>query len=896
MNKEGVVMFSKISLIVLMVCLVTVGLFHTSAAPAAPEDSIIVTLRSGDCNVVADGDGCDVFVLDGFGDVGEPGEPILPYDVRRIILPPNTITSSVKIEILGTETEELPGIYNVRPGWPITITDYDPIWSLEGEDKDIVDGKNMDVYDRDALYPEKPFTPIGTAKMRKWVLTEIRFYPIRYNPVTGEAVRIKKMDLKITYEEDRGNPVSDEILADCIVDDVIEKITENFDAARAWYEPSGPIAYSHSAQYNLVVLLTQEIKDGGAMNDWVAHKETMGHTVLLKPVEEIYAEYSEGDSADKVRKWLQDNYISLGIKYVMLLGSPYKKLYPFSPGEGWGYEKANGYPCDQYFADLDGSMLGKHSTWTKPLAPEVFASRGSTSASIISKMMTYEKPTNPDQSWRKKLWYLTYSGYARGFEGSTLVNAGMTDGSFTAWRDNKDACGIGLWHCHGKSDRAFKGNDGSGPVFFYSSDCSKLDNSRPIFHFAGCCNNGKNLCPTMFSKGAIATAGALTSSGGAQYMTWGYIKGLATGLTGAEAFRISYGSGNRDGWDYMFHFWADPSIKLEPGEPGEPCISITTPGKLPDGKVGEPYVAKLEAQSPYDEPPFTWALTEGELPPGFGMDSGTATIAGRPKAEGTYTFKISVYDSQSSFQKEFSLYIEPVELAVATESLLTGVAGEAYTDTLMAKGGTEPYTWTIDAGGLPAGLSLDGATGEVTGTPTADGAITFTAKVTDSTAGEATKQLTITILPEGSALPLQITVSGFLPDAVINKKYTATLTAVGGKSPYNWNITAGDLPTGLTLDGSTGGFTGIPTEIGIFSFTVQVQDQESGTDTKDCSIFVFTSSTGDNPSDEVETGGCNCSFSQGPPDPASVAGMLIPYMLLIGVIILTRRRRLRRRE
>jgi hypothetical protein len=638
--------------------------------------------------------------------------------------------------------------------------------------------------------------------------------------------------------------------------------------------------------------LTQEIKDGGAMNDWVAHKESMGHTVLLKPVEEIYAEYSEGDSADKVRKWLQDNYIGLGIKYVMLLGSPYKKLSPFSSGDGWGYEKANGYPCDQYFSDLDGNMLGKRSTWSNPLAPEVFASRGSTSASIISKMMTYEKPTNPDQSWRKKLWYLTYSGYARGFDGGALSSAGMTNGNFTAWRDNKDACGIGLWHCHGGSDKATR--EQGGDSFFRTSHCSGLDNSRPIFHFAGCCKNGQSLCPNMFSKGAIATAGALTSSGGAQYMTWGYIKGLAvSNLAGAEAFRISYGSGYRDGWDYMFHYWADPSIKMEPGESS---ISITTPGKLPDGKVGEPYVAKLEAQSPYDEPPFTWALTEGELPPGFGMDSGTATIAGRPKTEGTYTFKISVYDSQSSFQKEFMLYIEPVELAVATESMLTGVVGGEYTDTLMAKGGAEPYTWSIDAGDMPGGLSLDGATGEITGTPAADGAFTFTAKVTDGAAGEATKQLTITILPEGSALPLQITVSGFLTDAVINEKYTATLNAVGGKEPYTWSITAGDLPTGLALDGSTGGFTGIPTEIGIFSFTAQVQDQESNTDTKDCSIFVFTSGSGDIPPDGIETGGCRCSFSQGPSDPASVAGMLIPYMLLICVIILTRRRRILRKS
>ncbi len=89
----------------------------------------------------------------------------------------------------------------------------------------------------------------------------------------------------------------------------------------------------------------------------------------------------------------------------------------------------------------------------------------------------------------------------------------------------------------------------------------------------------------------------------------------------------------------------------------------------------------------------------------------------------------------------------PGPLAIATGSpLAAGSAGAAYSQMLAASGGTPPYAWSIDSGSLPAGLALDGATGAITGTPTAAGGpadITF--RVTDSAAASATKALTIAI-------------------------------------------------------------------------------------------------------------------------------------------------------
>ncbi len=74
--------------------------------------------------------------------------------------------------------------------------------------------------------------------------------------------------------------------------------------------------------------------------------------------------------------------------------------------------------------------------------------------------------------------------------------------------------------------------------------------------------------------------------------------------------------------------------------------------------------------------------------------------------------------------------------------------------------------------------------------------------------------------------------------ATLGTFYSQTFSVVGGVAPYTWAISAGALPTGLTIDPSTGTVSGVPITHGTFAYTVKVTDFLGHFSTHDCSIVV----------------------------------------------------------
>jgi hypothetical protein len=173
----------------------------------------------------------------------------------------------------------------------------------------------------------------------------------------------------------------------------------------------------------------------------------------------------------------------------------------------------------------------------------------------------------------------------------------------------------------------------------------------------------------------------------------------------------------------------------------------------------------------------------------------------------------------------------PPPLTIGAITPVTGEAGVSFTSDLMISGGVAPYIVSIIKGKLPAGLSL-GNDGIISGTlsPTANSR-TITVRITDSLNDSVSETFKITVLRA-------VHIAGRLKRGRVGKDYSDTLKARGGLGPFNWSITSGALPTGLSFNPATGAITGIPAEAGEFPLTVQVTDALGGVDAENLTLKI----------------------------------------------------------
>ena len=259
--------------------------------------------------------------------------------------------------------------------------------------------------------------------------------------------------------------------------------------------------------------------------------------------------------------------------------------------------------------------------------------------------------------------------------------------------------------------------------------------------------------------------------------------------------------------------------------------------KLPTAIDGRAYDAGLSVQG--GVAPFKWSIVAGSLPPGLSLDAAPPSIVGTPTTPGTYTFTLQIVDSSTPPQTVTSpqTIVVTAPLALAPVTAPTGTVGNSFILALTATGGITPYTYSISAGALPAGLTLNAATGAISGIPTAAANASFTVKVADSSspAQTATASQSLTV-----ATGLHISGST-VPDAVSGAAYNTALSASGGLNPVTWSVTSGSLPAGLTLNPATGAISGTPLAVGSSTFTLKVTDSsspaQSGTSSSTLNVY-----------------------------------------------------------
>jgi hypothetical protein len=321
-------------------------------------------------------------------------------------------------------------------------------------------------------------------------------------------------------------------------------------------------------------------------------------------------------------------------------------------------------------------------------------------------------------------------------------------------------------------------------------------------------------------------------AGGTAPLTLSLASGsLPPGLTFNAATRVISGTPTTPG-TYSFTVQLVDSSDVPYTVSAPETITVTSPplsltmGSLPNGTVGVPYTATIGVSGGIS--PYSCTITAGMLPAGLSLGAG-CVVNGTPTTAGTSTVTVRATDSSNPVETTAgpeTITIVPAALSLTMSALPNGTVGVPYNATIGVGGGTSPYSCSITAGTLPAGLSL-GAGCVVSGTPTTAGTSTVTVKATDSSnpVETTTGPETITIAPA----PLTLTMST-LPNGTVGVPYSATIGVSGGTSPYSCSITSGTLPAGLIL-GSGCVVSGTPTTAETSTVTVKVTDSSNPVET-----------------------------------------------------------------
>ena len=302
----------------------------------------------------------------------------------------------------------------------------------------------------------------------------------------------------------------------------------------------------------------------------------------------------------------------------------------------------------------------------------------------------------------------------------------------------------------------------------------------------------------------------LAAVGGTPPYRWSMVAGaLPTGLTLSTDGTIA-GLLSEVG---AYHFRVRAVDAKNQGAVKDTSIVITprfsvkwTPSVLPIfGIVGVPFTdTKVEVTG--GVPPITLEIHDSlrrpaennVLLPDFRFDPSSGTFSGTPTVPGVFLCELHYFqnvwwwnDFYFNYTR-FSFVIHPhvsTGYFVSTESLAYGTQNVVYSYPLAVSGGSAPYTWELSSGSLPTGVTLDRASGTISGRPAVAGAYSFIVRATDRTG--ATAQRAFVLRVDAQSLPAAII--GGLPDTLtpstqpkvdltLGSPHTAAITGTLGLS------------------------------------------------------------------------------------------------------------------
>lgn len=484
--------------------------------------------------------------ISGFSSYVSSGDPALPCKTIYIALPPDADPYSLSVVPGSYSTTILDGAYDIGPVPPAAASggkiDYGP-------GKQIVAGRNKLVYEVDDYYPAEHLTVSDVGMLRTWKIVALEYWPYAYNPVTGKIRKIQLNHATLSYSTSQYRSA---VISDPIAAEMADFVT-NRDQALQYYASTTEASI---ADYVIVTTNAIASTSMGLIN-FRSFLESRGFHPLI--ITETDWGGGTGDAAaNHIRAWLVNNYLSLGIKYVLLVGNPnptsgdvpMKLLWPRY--DQTSYRDA---PSDYFYSDLTGNWdrngngyygekPGDFGTGGVDRIPDVYVGRvpyyGSISDldSIFEKIIDYESTIPGD--WSRKFILAmkpldsSTPSYQLGEDIKNNISSicgfdhdRIYDGTYslspypehypcmssTVQNEWINGAGLVFWMTHGSATSATN--------VFSSDRCPYLNNNTPAIVYGASCENGRpedsgNLGYSLLLNGAVST---LTAS----RVSWYYV-------------------------------------------------------------------------------------------------------------------------------------------------------------------------------------------------------------------------------------------------------------------------------------------------------------------------------------------------------------------------------------
>ncbi len=490
---------------------------------------------------------------------GEPGQPNLPRNTLTFLLPAQADMNNISVVMENVQEKELDGNFEVEAALPPT-TAGKAFWP---KNRNIENGKDVDVYRRNAFFPANHVIKVTPGKMRQYKVVQVSVAPVRYNPVTGKLKMITGGQLSVYTKNDPATknmrPAANSSQSFI---KKLQSITVNFDEAASSYgitsssqKSLSPAQAPLTGETYAIITTSAIVSQSTQLQNFIDSKTSRGFNVQL--IDETVWGGGIGDAAaDNLRSWLQANYLSRNISYVLLIGNPNPSNGDVPMKMAWPNNNSTEHrecPTDFYFAELTGDwdvdndgFFGESDDDVEALGgPDMFSeiSLGripfygiiSDLDHILAKIIAYENERSDTFDWRtntlipsepldpntpgyhfaeaiiKDILIPQGWGKFRIYEKNYGVNPEMTPCSeastYLCWV--KGTYGTVNWSTHGGPE--------SAADIMTSNIALKLNDNYPSIVFQGSCDNAfpehsRNLSYTLLKNGAIAALGSTRAS------------------------------------------------------------------------------------------------------------------------------------------------------------------------------------------------------------------------------------------------------------------------------------------------------------------------------------------------------------------------------------------------